>query len=118
MTDIDERLNAALSYRTKNVCVRPYYPRKVPGEVTLYAIRCGSFVKFGYASNLKKRFESYLTHNPFKCEVLCFKNLSSVNEARATEKAIARELRGFHHYGEWYSVDLALFSYVKQKYYS
>lgn len=70
----------------------------------IYALRCGDYVKFGVALNMRKRMDNYRTHNPEGVKLLGY-HLGPMSIERKIHKALEAD----HHQGEWFkATDRAL----------
>lgn len=63
----------------------------------IYAIRCGEFVKLGYATNPWKRRLQIRLCNPYPCEMLGF-SPGTLDD----EKALHSKFAEYRHRGEWF----------------
>lgn len=74
---------------------------------SVYVIKSREFFKVGVTRNFKKRFEHFLTSNPFELEKIIEVNFESSEIARMAESFAHSKLKalGFHHRGEWFHGD-------------
>ena len=98
---MEDRLLGILNYCNN----KKYYPYKKRVRVYLYLIKCGEYFKIGYASNVKKRFDSYCVHNPYECNLLLSSQEMSSSKAIQIEQEILLIYRSKHHKGEWFIFD-------------
>lgn len=66
----------------------------------IYAIRCGEFVKIGYATNPWKRRLQIRLCNPYPCDMLGFSPGALVDE-----KSLHSKFAAYHHRGEWFRLE-------------
>jgi len=66
----------------------------------IYFIQADNYVKVGYTSNLKKRFQDYVTENPNKVILI-----AQCNGAYDIENKIHKQLKDFHHRAEWFHLN-------------
>jgi hypothetical protein len=63
----------------------------------IYFIESGDYVKVGYTSDIKNRYKKYVTENPNQIKLL-----ATFKGGYDTEKKIHRQLKEYHHRGEWF----------------
>jgi hypothetical protein len=63
----------------------------------IYFIRCGEFVKIGFATDVPTRFSGIKTSTPHELELL-----GTVPGDRSTERAFHERFKRHHHRGEWF----------------
>lgn len=86
--------------------------RDIGIDSQIYFIRCGEFVKIGYASGfngIEKRMGGIMTANPFQ-----FRLLNAEIGGRTEESMVHERFRLHRHRREWFYLEGELFAYLKK----
>lgn len=79
----------------------------------VYFLRCGEFVKIGYAHDVRVRMEAIRTHNPYKVEPIGFIECKSLEEAKRIEREHHERFAHLRSTGEWFRTEPDLVDHVQ-----
>ena len=77
-------------------------------EGFIYAIRCGDFVKIGWATNPRKRLAVIKSSSPYECEMIGIRPATLQDE-----QELHNILRPYRHVREWYRYEGVLLDVIK-----
>lgn len=83
-------------------------PAEARGVPVVYFIRCGEFVKIGFASNVKSRIGGIKTSTPYEVELL-----RAVPGTVEDERAFHARFSAHHHTREWFRLEGALAEWLE-----
>lgn len=81
----------------KTVALNDPYPRS-----GVYFLHCGTFIKIGYAKEIKTRTTQLLLSLPFEASVLGGIRADDPKQAKHLEQALHRRFASLRHHGEWF----------------
>jgi hypothetical protein len=78
-------------------------------EDEVYLIRCGGFVKIGYANDVRYRLRTLRLANPHEITLI-----GSARGGKAAEAELHRRFATYHHRGEWFRIEGTLREFIEQ----